>query len=147
MIVFYREYLKMISSDIFSVKNSNKRNFDFLDTIIELTPFENVHFLAHFKTSNFPIKIILFFAQYPKRSLLIWYLWKTPIRKSSIFRQIHGLTPFKKCQFFWSFLKLEFFGLKIIVFYPKYQKTIFSDTISVKNSHKKNFDFWTKSMD
>ena len=130
----------MIFSDIFSVKNSDKRNFDFLDTILELTPFENVHFLAHFKTSNFSSKNYSFVCTISKT-------FKTPIRKSSIFRKIHGLTPFKKCQFFWSFLKLEFFGLKIIVFYPKYQKTIFSDTISVKNSHKKNFDFWTKSMD
>ena len=48
---------------------------------------------------------------------------------------------------FWRSLKLQFFGLKMIVFYLKYSTMIFSDIISVKNSDKRKFDFWTKSMD
>ena len=60
--------------------------------------------------------------------------------------KIHVLTPLKNVHF-WLSLKLQFFGLKMIVFYLKYPKTIFSDIISLKNSDKKRFDFWTKSMD
>ena len=48
---------------------------------------------------------------------------------------------------FWPLLKLQFFGLKMIVFYLKYAEMIFSDIIAVKNSDRINFDFWTKSMD
>ena len=36
---------------------------------------------------------------------------------------------------FWPFLKRQ---------HPEYRKTIFSDIISVKNTHTRNFDFWTK---
>ena len=52
-----------------------------------------------------------------------------------------------KMSIFWRLLKLQFFGLKMIVFYLKYPKRIFSDIISVKNCDKRKFDFWTKSMD
>ena len=45
------------------------------------------------------------------------------------------------------FLKLYFSGLKIILFSPECPKTIYSDLISPKNTNKKNFDFWTKTMD
>ena len=48
---------------------------------------------------------------------------------------------------FWPLLKLQFFGLKMIVFYLKYAEMIFSDIIAVKNSDKIKFDFWTKSME
>ena len=58
---------------------------------------------------------------------------KTQIRKSSIF----GENPWTN----------QFFSLKMIVFYLKYRKTIFSDIISDKNSDKREFDFSTKSMD
>ena len=37
------------------------------------------------------------------------------------------------------------FGQKMIVFFPKHRKPLFSDIISVKNSDKTNFHFWTKS--
>ena len=48
---------------------------------------------------------------------------------------------------FWPLLKLQFVGLKMIVFYLKYPKKIFWDIISVKNRDKRKFDFWTKFMD
>ena len=48
---------------------------------------------------------------------------------------------------FWPLLKLQFFGIKMIVFYVKYPEMIFSDIIAVNNSDKKKFEFWTKSMD
>ena len=81
------------------------------------------------KLKFFPLKIFLFFLQYQKRRFLIHVL------------------PFQKMSIFWPLLKLQFFGLIMIVFYLKYPKTIFSDIISVKNSDKRKFDFWTKSMD
>ena len=48
---------------------------------------------------------------------------------------------------FWPLLKLQFFGLKMIVFYLKYPKKIFSDIISVKNRDKRKFDFGAKFME
>ena len=44
--------------------------------------------------------------------------------------KIRELPPFESA-IFWPFLKLKFFGLKMIVFYPKYRTTIFSNIISV----------------
>ena len=58
----------------------------------------------------------------------------------------HRLTLLENVDFL-SLLKLQYSGLKIILFYPEYQKTIFSDLISPKNTNKKKFDFWTKTMD
>ena len=95
----------------------------------------------------FSLTIILFFPQYQKRRFLIEFLWKTPIRQTSIFAHNPWTNPFKKCPFFNSCENLNFFGLKMIVCYLKYPKTIFSHIISVKNSDKRRFNFWTKSMD
>ena len=61
-------------------------------------------------------------------------LWKNPLEKS-----------FGNCPFFGSFFKLLFFSLKIVLFFHKYRKKIFCDIISVKNTHDRNHDFWTKS--
>ena len=55
--------------------------------------------------------------------------------------------PLKKMSLFFEFLKICFSALKFILFYPEYQKTIFSDLISPKNPRKKNFDFWPKRME
>ena len=55
--------------------------------------------------------------------------------------------PLKKMSLFFEFLKICFSALKFILFYPEYQKTIFSDLISPKNPRKKNFDFWPKKME
>ena len=63
-----------------------------------------------------------------------------------MFGQNSWSNPFGNDNFL-PFLKVQFFGLKMTVFYSKYRTTIFSDIISVKNSHKRKFDFWTKSMD
>ena len=63
--------------------------------------------------------------------------------KIRLLDKIHGLSPLK-FSIFWPLFKLQFFGLKIIVFFYKYPETIFSDVISVKNADKKKFDFWTK---
>ena len=72
---------------------------------------------------------------------------KTQMRKKNRFLdKKHRLTLLENVDFL-SLLKLQYSGLKIILFYPEYQKTIFSDLISPKNTNKKKFDFWTKTMD
>ena len=73
-----------------------------------------------------------FFYNIEKRTFLISFVWKAPIRKSSIFGQNPRTNPFWKMSTFWPLLKLQFFGLKMIVFYLKYPKTTFSGIISVK---------------
>ena len=55
--------------------------------------------------------------------------------------------PFKNMTLFFEFLKVWFSALKFILFYPEYRKTIFSDLISPKNTHKKNFGFWPKKKE
>ena len=52
----------------------------------------------------------------------------------------------RKMSIFGQLLKRYFCGLKIILFYLKYQKTIFSDLIIPKNPNEKKFDFRTKTM-
>ena len=64
------------------------------------------------------------------------------MRKSLMFGQNHGLSPLENLALL-HFLKLYFFGLKIILFYLKYQKTIFSNLIIPKNPKDNKFDFWT----
>ena len=94
---------KISENDLFwhnFCKKKRSEKFEFLDKIHGLTPFENVHFLALFKTSIFLLKVILFFPQYQKRSIRILFLWKTLIWKSSIFGQNPWTNPFKKCPFF-----------------------------------------------
>ena len=69
------------------------------------------------------------------------------MKRSSIFEQKTMDYAVRKISIFWHLLKRLFCGLKIILFYLKYQKTIFSDMIIPKNPNEKKFDFWTKTMD
>ena len=55
--------------------------------------------------------------------------------------------PLTIMSIFWHFLKLYFSGLKIILFFSRKSKNNISDLISPKNTNKKNFYFWTKTMD
>ena len=90
-------------------------------------PFGKYPLYGPFLNFNlFLLKIILFFLQYQKRCFLIWFLWKTPIKKSSILRQNLWTNPFKKMSMFWPSLKLQFFVLTMFVFYPKKTKNHFS---------------------
>ena len=70
----------------------------------------------------------------------------TDEQKNRFLDKKHRLTLFENVDIL-SPLKLQFSGLKIITFYPEYQKTIFCDLISPKNTNKEKFDFWTKTMD
>ena len=113
MFVFYPEYRK---TNFFSHNFCKKHPYEkvlFLDKIHGLTPLENVHFLALFKTLFFfSLTIILFFPQYQKRCFLIEFLWETPIRQTSIFAHNPWTNPFKKCPFFNSCENLNFLVLK-----------------------------------
>ena len=104
-------FLSRISKNEFLWHNFFKKHpyekFRILNKIHGVTPLENVHFLARFKTFFF-LKIILFFLQYQKRSFLIWFLWKTPIRKSSIFWQNPWTNPLTNVHFF-ALLKTSIF--------------------------------------
>ena len=97
MIVFYLKNPKTIFSDVISVKKSDEKKF------ISLTLFI----------------IILFFPQYQNPSFLMWFLWKTPIRKSSIFGQNPWAKPFKKNVHFWALVKTSIFWSWIDCFLSK----------------------------
>ena len=105
---------------------------------------ENGDLLDFLKLQFLVKKIILFYPEYQKTIFsAIICAKKQQIRKKIDF---WTKTLLENVDFL-SLLKLQYSGLKIILFYPEYQKTIFSDLISPKNTNKKKFDFWTKTMD
>ena len=63
-----------------------------------------------------------------------------------IFEQKPWIIPFGKSPSF-DLLSTLFFWSKNRCFLSRISKTIFSEMISPKNTNKKNFDFWTKTMD
>ena len=106
-----------------------------------LSPLDNVDFLK----LQFVVEKSFFFIQNIKKAIFSDIICAKKHRwdkKKTIF----GLTLLENVDFL-SLLKLQFSSLKIILFYVEYQKTIFSDLISPKNTNKKKFDFWTKTMD
>ena len=84
----------------------------------------------------FGLKIIFSIQNIKKRFSLTWLHQKNPNEKSSIFGQKSWTNPLDKCRF-WHFLELQFSGLKIILFYPKYQKMIFTILFSPKKVNEK----------
>ena len=103
-------------------------------------------FWPFLKLQFFPLRIILFFPQF--RNTIFSDMISVKIadkKKFDFFYKIHGLTPLKNVHFL-ALVKTSILGSRND-FYLKYQKTIFSDIISLKNSHNRNLDFWTKSMD
>ena len=145
--LFYPKYQKKVLTELFSPKKKKWENVCFFIKNHGLSPLENGDFFGFFETSISGQKIILF---YPvsKNDLFCHNLFKkTQMRKRNRFLdKKHRLTLLENVDFL-SLLKLQYSGLKIILFYPEYQKTIFSDLISPKNTNKKKFDFWTKTMD
>ena len=67
------------------------------------------------------------------------------MRKSLNFKQKPWTNPLGKGRFFWSSSESNLSALKIILFYLKYQNTIFSDLIIRKNPTEKKFDVSTKN--
>ena len=64
-----------------------------------------------------------------------------------IFGQKLWILPFGKSHCFALFKTLFFWSKNYSFSSPEYPKTIYSELISPKNTNKKNFDFWTKTMD
>ena len=46
---------------------------------------------------------------------------------------------------FWTFLELQFSGLKSILFYPQYQKIFLSGFFGSKKKYEKKVDFFDKN--
>ena len=111
-------------------------------------PLRKMSFLALFRTSIFWSKNHSFLSKISNN--LYWLLpvfsQKYKLEKIWCLDKNHGLSPLENLAVL-HFLKLYIAGLKIVLFYPEYQKTIFSDSISPKNTNRKNFDFWPKKMD
>ena len=68
------------------------------------------------------------------------------MRKRSIFGQKTWTNPFSKCRFFFSLLKVNFSGLKSILFYPEYQKMFLSGVFAKKKHMRKKSIFWEKQL-
>ena len=138
IILSCQEYQKTIFSRLICEINTLDKIFDFL---------QNFYFLDFFKTSFLWSKQHCFLSRTSKNDLFwlnlpIKYHWEY-IR---FFDKNHGLTPLKTFDFL-DFLKLHFFGLKIVLSCQEYQKTVFSGLIWEINTIDKIFDFFTKTMD
>ena len=73
----------------------------------------------------FPLKIILFFHKYRETIFCdIISVKKPAIIEIRVLDKVMD-KPLWKMSFLWPFLKLEFFPLKIILFFPQYQKRCF----------------------
>ena len=106
-----------------------------------IIPFGKSRSFALFKTSIFWSKIILFYPEYQKTIFSDLISQKNTNKKNVDFLAKTEDYPLRKMSIFFDFLKRYLSGLKIIRFYPKYQKTIFSDLIIPKNPNEKKFDF------
>ena len=126
MIVFYPKYWKTIFSGIISVKNTDNKSSIF-GKIKGLAPFENVNFWLNFKLQFSALKIILFYTKYPKTTFFDIISVSNTDKNKFHFRTKSMDKPFWKMSILWPYLNLQFFGLKVLVFYPKYRKTIFSN--------------------
>ena len=116
--VFFPKYRKTIFSDIISLKNSNKRKFDFC-TIYGLTPFKNAHFLPLFKTSIFfYLKSFFSFHNIKNDPLGYYFCEKRWYEKVRFLDKIHGLTHLKNVHFL-AFVKTSIFLSKKICFLSK----------------------------
>ena len=142
---------------------SKKRSFlsrILTEHLFWLTQDRNFDFLDLFKTSLFCLKSILFYPEYQQTTFsgLICVTQPPPppppppkkdTRQIWFFDKNHGLTPLKNFRFFGVFKKNSLFWWKKknILFFPEYQKAIFSGLIYPKNTQDKSFDFLTKTMD
>ena len=120
--------------------NYLRGNIRFFDKKHGLTPLENVIFLDLFKTTLFLLKNHSFLSRISKKNLF-WlnFSKKYPWENIQFLDKKYNL--FGK---FWTFLKIHFSGLKSILFYPEYRKTILSCLICLINTYEKTFRFSQK---
>lgn len=116
MILFCPEYQKTIFSDLISKINTLNKIFVFSQKPW-INPFEKFQFFGLFKTLPFGLKIILSCREYRKT------IFSGPICEintlDKIFEFLNKIIEFLKNFDFWTILKLCFFGLKSILFYPQ----------------------------
>ena len=134
-------------SDRTSVKNADKKKFDFSTKRHGLTPLKNDHFLALVKTSIFWSYNLCFLSRISNHDFFSHnFCKKHPYEKVRFFYKIHGVT-LCKMSIFWPFLKLQFFMLKIILFFPQYQKRCFLIEFLWKTPIRKSSIFRQNAMD
>ena len=80
-----------------------------------LSPYDNVYFLALFKTLLFGSRNLSFLSKIWKKMFSDLIIPKTKMKRNSIFGQKPWTNPLEKCRS-WNFLTVQFSGLKIIFF-------------------------------
>ena len=112
-----------------------------------LSPYDNVYFLALFKTLLFGSRNLSFLSKIWKKMFSDLIIPKTKMKRNSIFGQKPWSNPLEKCRS-WNFLTVQFSGLKIIFFsIHKLKKWSLPTCFIQKKINKKKYDFWTKTMD
>ena len=135
--LIYLKYQKTILSDLIIPINPNKKKLDFWTITEDL-------FFRPFKTLVFWSKIYSFLSRIPRNDLFEHNFFKTLMRKSFNFGQKPWTNLLGKGRFFGAPLKCSLSGLKIIRFYPKYQKNhLFRLDYTIKAKWKE-VQFWNK---
>ena len=101
---------------------------------------ENLTVLHFLKLYFSGLKIILFFSRISKNNIDL-ISPKNANKKNFYFWTKTMAYPLRKMSIFFDFLKLQFSGLELFFFYPEYQKTIFSNIISLKTLVRKILNY------
>ena len=108
-----------------------------------ILPSGKSHCLALFKTSFFWSKNYFFFSRISKNNISDLISPKNTNKKNFYFWTKTMDYPLGKMSIFFDFLKLVFWS-RTFFFYPEYQKTIFSNIISLKTLRRKILNFGRK---
>ena len=103
-------------------------------------------FLNFVRTSLLRSKKLYFLSRITKNvSFCLFLLKEIHIRKTSIFWRKPWTNPFAKCQYFLTFLELDFSGLKSILFYQEHKKMFLSGFFSSKKKNMKKGRYFDKN--
>ena len=110
-------------------------------------PFRKICIFWHVLKHEFSDLKSFFSIQNIKKKSIFWleYTKKTQMRKSLIFGKKPQIIPFGKSRCFALFKTFFFLVSESFFFIQNIKKQYFLK--SPKNTTKKNFDFWTKTMD
>ena len=109
-----------------------------------IIPFGKSRFFALFKTLYFWCKNHSFLSIISKNNISDLISPKNRNKKNFDSWAKTEDYPLRKMSIFLDFLKLQFSGLKLILFYPEHQKTIFWNKISSKTLMRKSLNFGQK---
>ena len=141
IIIFHPEYKKNVFSDLITPNKRKWKKLDFWTKTMD-QPLRKTSCFALFRTFIFWSQNQSFLSKILKNDLTC-FLPKSKWEKVWCLDRNNGLSPLENVDVL-HFLKLYFSGLKIILFYPQFQKMIFSDLIIPKNPNEKKIDIWTK---